>query len=69
LRRLHGAHRLGKAKRTITGKDGTVSCLEIPPHDIVPNLTMAVFLSGLVGARVFHIFEQCRRRRDPIAWR
>jgi phosphatidylglycerol:prolipoprotein diacylglycerol transferase len=57
LRRLHGAHRLGNAKRTITGKDGTVSCLEVPPHDIVPNLTMAVFLSGLVGARVFHIFE------------
>lgn len=57
LRRLHGAHRLGNAKRPVTGKDGTVSGLEIAPHDIVSNLTMAVFLSGLVGARVFHIFE------------
>lgn len=53
LRRMHDAGMLASASRI--GKDGVL--VSKPPQDIVPDLTIAVLVAGVVGARVFHIFE------------
>ena len=52
MRRLHQAGLLGNARRQ--GPDGWI---EVAPQEIVSNLTVAVLLAGIVGARVFHILE------------
>ncbi|MFL6674878.1 MAG: prolipoprotein diacylglyceryl transferase [Massilia sp.] len=57
LRRLHQAHLLGKAWRRVKGKRGERFFIEVPPQDIVPNLTLTVMLAGVAGARLFHILE------------
>jgi phosphatidylglycerol:prolipoprotein diacylglycerol transferase len=57
LRRLYDAGQLGNARRAVKGKDGRVTLVEKPPHELVTDLTFAVMLAGVVGARVFHILE------------
>ena len=57
LRRLHQAGRIGNARRRLTGKDGSVQIIEKAPQDTVADLTVAVAIAGIVGARVFHILE------------
>ena len=57
LKRMHLAGKLGNARRKVSADDGSVTWIEKPPHEIVPDLTVAVILAGVVGARVFHIFE------------
>ena len=52
MRRLHQAGLLGNARRKAA--DGWI---EVAPQEIVSNLTVAVLLAGIVGARVFHILE------------
>jgi phosphatidylglycerol:prolipoprotein diacylglycerol transferase len=57
LQRLHQAGRIGKARRQVTGQDGAVVWAEVPPQDIVANMTLTVLMAGIVGARLFHILE------------
>ena len=57
LRRLHAEGRLGMARRQVRDGKGGVTVIEMPPDEVVSNLTMAVMLTGIVGARVFHILE------------
>ena len=57
LKRMHIAGKLGNARRKVTAGDRSVTWIEKPPHEIVPDLTVAVILAGVVGARVFHILE------------
>jgi phosphatidylglycerol:prolipoprotein diacylglycerol transferase len=57
LSRMHGAGRLGNARRMVKGKDGALATIEMPPQDIVPNFAITVMVAGVVGARVFHILE------------
>ena len=57
LRRLHAENKLPNARRKIVGKDGNVTFVEVAPHEVVANLTLAVMFAGIIGARVFHIFE------------
>jgi phosphatidylglycerol:prolipoprotein diacylglycerol transferase len=57
LRRMHGAGQLANARRTIKGKGGARTDVEMAPQDIVPNFTITVMVAGVVGARVFHILE------------
>jgi phosphatidylglycerol:prolipoprotein diacylglycerol transferase len=57
LKRLHGAGLLGNARRKVVAADGSISWIEMPPQEIVPNLTFAVLMAGIVGARLFHILE------------
>jgi phosphatidylglycerol:prolipoprotein diacylglycerol transferase len=56
LRRLHEAGRIGtvsiKRKRS-----GVVTYVDVPPQDLVPDLTVVVFIAGVIGARLFHILE------------
>ena len=57
LCRLHAENKLPNARRKIVGKDGSVTFIEVAPHEVVANLTLAVMFAGIIGARVFHIFE------------
>lgn len=57
MRRLYQAGRIGKARRRAKGKDGAPEWIEEEPQEIVSNMTVAVLLAGVVGARVFHILE------------
>jgi phosphatidylglycerol:prolipoprotein diacylglycerol transferase len=57
LRRLHQAGRIGNARRQVRARDGTISWIEVAPQEIVPNMTLAVLVAGIVGARLFHILE------------
>jgi phosphatidylglycerol:prolipoprotein diacylglycerol transferase len=57
LGRLHGTSQIGNARRRIKGKDGSLALVEMPPQEVVSNLTIAVMIAGVVGARVFHILE------------
>ena len=57
MQRLHQEGMLGNARRQIKGQDGTPAWIEVAPQEIVSNLTVAVLLAGIVGARVFHILE------------
>ena len=57
LRRLHARGRLGMARRRVSDGKGGVTFIEMPPDEIVSNLTLAVMLTGILGARVFHILE------------
>jgi phosphatidylglycerol:prolipoprotein diacylglycerol transferase len=57
LRRLYESNRIGDAKRTAKGKDGQLTVLQMPPHELVTDLALAVMVAGVVGARVFHILE------------
>jgi phosphatidylglycerol:prolipoprotein diacylglycerol transferase len=65
LGRLHAAGRVGtvrvRVKHKLSGKlednNGNVSFVDVPPQNIVPDLTVVVMIAGVVGARVFHILE------------
>jgi phosphatidylglycerol:prolipoprotein diacylglycerol transferase len=57
LKRLHLEGKLGNARRKIVAKDGGVTWIETAPQEIVPNLTIAVIVAGIIGARLFHILE------------
>ncbi len=57
LARLHRAGRIGNARRKADKKGGQAAWIEVPPQDIVSDLTFTVMLAGIVGARVFHILE------------
>jgi len=57
LERLHAAGRIGTVRTRVKAKDGTVSEVEVPPQDVVPDLTVVVMFAGIIGARVFHILE------------
>ena len=57
LQRLHEAHQIGTARRRIKGKDGGVVEVQVPPQDIVTDLTVTVMIVGIIGARLFHILD------------
>jgi phosphatidylglycerol:prolipoprotein diacylglycerol transferase len=57
LRRLHQSGRIGNARRRLVGKNGKVEIIEKAPEDTVSDMTVAVAIAGIVGARVFHILE------------
>ena len=57
LSRMAQDKRIGNAIRPLKGIDGTHGWSEVPPQEIVADLTVAVMLAGIVGARLFHILE------------
>lgn len=57
LDRLYQAGRIGSATVRRKGSTGLVELAHVSPQEIVPDLTFAVMLSGIVGARFFHILE------------
>ncbi|WP_426210772.1 prolipoprotein diacylglyceryl transferase [Massilia sp. TWP1-3-3] len=57
LRRMHAAGQIGNARRKLVAADGSVTWIEIAPQEIVSDLTTIVMLTGVVGARLFHIVE------------
>lgn len=57
LRRLHDAGRIPAASRRVKRDDGMAVEVPVPPQQIVTDLTLIVVLTGIVGARLFHIFE------------
>lgn len=52
LRRLHAAGKIGTARVRSGGVERQVA-----PHEVVGDLCVAVMLSGIAGARLFHILE------------
>ncbi|HEU4776127.1 MAG TPA: prolipoprotein diacylglyceryl transferase [Telluria sp.] len=57
MARLHAAGRIGTVRTRVKAKDGTVTEVDVPPQDVVPDLTVVVMFAGIIGARVFHILE------------
>ncbi len=57
LRRMHAEGKLPNARRRVVGKDGRASFVEVAPQEVVSNLTLAVMVAGVIGARLFHILE------------
>ncbi len=57
LRRLHGAGRIANAWRAARAPNGSALTITLAPHEVVPNLTLAVMFAGVIGARLFHILE------------
>jgi phosphatidylglycerol:prolipoprotein diacylglycerol transferase len=57
LSRLYYADRTGAARRRVKGNDGAVCDVEVPPHEVVTDLSLVVTIAGVFGARLFHIFE------------
>jgi phosphatidylglycerol---prolipoprotein diacylglyceryl transferase len=57
LRRLHRAGEIGPALSCVKNEGGVLAEATIHPEAIVPDLVIAVFISGIVGARLFHILE------------
>ena len=63
LRWMGQQGRIGNARRPMratngpNGPNGTLASIEVPAHEIVADLTVAVMLAGIVGARLFHILE------------
>jgi phosphatidylglycerol:prolipoprotein diacylglycerol transferase len=63
LRRMYEAGSLQPGRRLVDGKWITKA-----PHELVSNLTMLVMLTGIVGARLFHILENTHQfALDPWA--
>jgi phosphatidylglycerol:prolipoprotein diacylglycerol transferase len=56
LRRLHATNQIGNARRHMK-MDRAIVLVEMPPQEVVSNLTIAVWIAGVVGARLFHILE------------
>lgn len=57
LRRMHAAGEIGNARRKVRSGDGSVTWIEIAPQAIVSDLTSIVMVTGVIGARLFHILE------------
>jgi phosphatidylglycerol:prolipoprotein diacylglycerol transferase len=57
LSRRHASGQIANARRQVSGKDGALAWVQVPPQEIVSNFAVAVMFAGIVGARVFHIFE------------
>ena len=63
LRRMYEAGSLQPGRRLVDGNWVTKA-----PHELVSNLTMLVMLTGIVGARIFHILENTHQfALDPWA--
>ena len=54
LRRMHASGQIGNARRKV---GAGVAWIELAPQDIVHDLTAIVMVAGVLGARLFHIFE------------
>lgn len=66
LERLHAAGRIGTVRMRAKTKEGVVTEADVPPQDVVPDLTVVVMFAGIVGARVFHILEHTEQfMADP----
>jgi phosphatidylglycerol---prolipoprotein diacylglyceryl transferase len=52
LKRLYQAGRIGTVRKHSRGV-----ALDVPPQEIVTDMVMLVLIAGVIGARVFHIFE------------
>lgn len=57
LRRMHQIGKIGNARRRVKAGDGSETWIEVAPQEIVSDLTSIVMVTGVVGARLFHIFE------------
>ncbi|HXA46277.1 MAG TPA: prolipoprotein diacylglyceryl transferase [Burkholderiaceae bacterium] len=70
MARLHAIGRLGTARIRMKSADmgAEVAYANVPPQNIVPDLTAIVMLAGIVGARLFHILEHSNEfLTDPWA--
>jgi phosphatidylglycerol:prolipoprotein diacylglycerol transferase len=66
--RLHVAGRIGLARKRIRNGVGQYAEVAIPPHEIVADLGVVGLIAGLIGARLFHIFEHVHEfMADPWA--
>lgn len=57
LRRMANTDGLMPGRRCARNKDGVVTWVVKPAHELVSNLTVMVMVAGIVGARLFHILE------------
>lgn len=57
LQRLYESGQIGPAKILRRDNNGNFVRTLIPPHEIVPDFMIAVFIAGIFGARLFHILE------------
>lgn len=53
LKRLYQEGRIGTVRKQ--ARDG--SMVEVPPQEIVTDMVMLVLIAGVIGSRIFHIFE------------
>ncbi|SFC23075.1 prolipoprotein diacylglyceryl transferase [Massilia yuzhufengensis] len=57
LRRMDSLGAILPGRRRVKAKDGVEQWIVKPAHELVSNLTLVVMVTGIVGARVFHILE------------
>jgi len=57
VRRLHALSRVGPARVLIRDGKGATKATEVPPENIVSDLTFVVMFAGIAGARLFHILD------------
>jgi phosphatidylglycerol:prolipoprotein diacylglycerol transferase len=57
LRRMADTDGLLPGKRRVRDQSGVATWVFKPAHELVSNLTVAVMVAGIVGARLFHILE------------
>jgi phosphatidylglycerol:prolipoprotein diacylglycerol transferase len=57
VRRLFALGRIGPARVRIRDDKGAKRTADVPPEDIVSDLTLVVMFTGIIGARLFHILD------------
>jgi phosphatidylglycerol:prolipoprotein diacylglycerol transferase len=63
LKRLYHEGRIGTVRKHARGV-----AVDVPPQEIVTDMVMLVLIAGVIGARVFHIFEHLDQfAADPSA--
>ncbi|MFZ6746730.1 prolipoprotein diacylglyceryl transferase [Undibacterium sp. JH2W] len=57
LQRKYNNGQIGAAKIRRKDKNKAYTFVEVPPQEIVADLSMIVMLTGIAGARLFHLLE------------
>lgn len=57
LQRKHNNGQIGTARMRGENENGVSTVIEVPPQEIVADLSFVVMLAGIAGARLFHILE------------
>ncbi|MDP9108433.1 MAG: prolipoprotein diacylglyceryl transferase, partial [Pseudomonadota bacterium] len=57
LSRLYTAGEIGPAYRRVKGSNGVVTLARVTPQEVVSDFSIIVLIAGIIGSRVFHIFE------------
>ncbi|MBB6133217.1 phosphatidylglycerol:prolipoprotein diacylglycerol transferase [Massilia aurea] len=68
LGRLYKNGQIGPAMMKSRGSDGLVTLRPVAPQEIVPGFTVAIMVAGIMGSRIFHIFEHIDEfTADPLS--